>query len=475
MFGPPAIILIVALIYVRPQEFLDSLADFPALYVACAMGLAGTVVDLRRGHSRFVAPPQFLWIVAACLWITATVLIRAPKSIITLASEFGVAVALYFLLAQSVQSFRGLRAIAGAIVLATLFVVGVGIEQGFSTTGCILVDESFPGDNTFGSYDGRPCDTARACYFGEAEPGRQYLCEKVGLFGTSSIQGRIRYRGVLQDPNELALAACIALPLVFALLRKLQPVLRISLSALALMTVVVCLVLTGSRGGVLVFLAVIGVYFLKRFGLKGAALALCVAGPVLLLGGRGGAHAETSTNERLECWYEALMMFKSNPLAGVGYDQFGEYHYLTAHNAYLLTLAELGFLGMLLFSLVVYASAKVPYVVLRCTSAKLALGPKGSVAESLSAGHEPGQAEARAWSLALLGAFAGLIVGIFCLAFAYHSILWLYFGLSAARYASMKRPDGGFSVRLGWRDIALVAFLDLCVIVTVYLATRVLL
>ena len=69
-----------------------------------------------------------------------------------------------------------------------------------------------------GSYDGRPCVTPRECYLGDAEPGGQYMCEHIGWFGTTSVgNGRVRYRGVLQDPNELALAGGIGLPLAFAL------------------------------------------------------------------------------------------------------------------------------------------------------------------------------------------------------------------------------------------------------------------
>ena len=42
------------------------------------------------------------------------------------------------------------------------------------------------------------------CHEG-GEPGAIYRCERVGLFGTVSVgEGRVRYRGVLKDPNELA-------------------------------------------------------------------------------------------------------------------------------------------------------------------------------------------------------------------------------------------------------------------------------
>src|SRR5581483_6811753 len=48
------------------------------------------------------------------------------------------------------------------------------------------------------------------------DPLANYHCERVGPLGTSTQGGRVRYRGSLADPNELALMTCLALPLAFA-------------------------------------------------------------------------------------------------------------------------------------------------------------------------------------------------------------------------------------------------------------------
>ena len=68
--------------------------------------------------------------------------------------------------------------------------------------------------------------------------------------------------------------------------------------------------------------------------------------PVLLLGGRSGENADQSTLERYEAWSTGLTMFRGNPVFGVGARQFAEHHYLTAHNSYVLSFAELGFPGL---------------------------------------------------------------------------------------------------------------------------------
>jgi len=139
--------------------------------------------------------------------------------------------------------------------------------------------------------------------------------------------------------------------------------------------------------------------------------------------------------------------------------QFGEYHYLTAHNSYLLALAELGPLGLLLFSTIVYLSAKIPFVILRRSRATIDTASSALVV-------------ARPWAIALLAAFAGLGVGIFFLSFAYHYVLWIYIGLAGALYSAQKTHDPEFRVRFGLRDLALVVAADVGIIVTVYLYTK---
>jgi O-antigen ligase len=43
-------------------------------------------------------------------------------------------------------------------------------------------------------------------------------------------------------------------------------------------------------------------------------------------------------------------MFKSNPVFGVGPDMFTEHHHLTAHNSFVLVMAELGVVGLFFFT-----------------------------------------------------------------------------------------------------------------------------
>src|SRR4029079_18151040 len=150
---------------------------------------------------------------------------------------------------------------------------------------CIGGEES-AGDIS-GVPDGRPCELNEECRGAGAEPGFEYRCEHVGFFGTYSIDERVRYRGELHDPNEVALAICagaLSLLLGFAL-RKRTPA-GVFFYGLAAGLVFYTVYMTQSRGGLVAALLVPGIYIVRRYGLKSVIPAIAVAVPVLLLGGR---------------------------------------------------------------------------------------------------------------------------------------------------------------------------------------------
>jgi O-antigen ligase len=461
MFAIPGIIGLVFLIYVRPQEYFGPLRAVPFLYLWFGLWLLGLVIDLRIGNVRWRKTPQLWLVLGFFAYASTTALVHGPGNAAKAVTTLAVCMALYLGIAHAVQSFRALELVSAAVLAVVLFVCGVGAEQGFAPYGCVVIDESSPTDTASGKFDGRPCETSRTCYQGDAEPEAEYMCERIGLFGTTSIgQGRVRYRGTLQDPNELALAGGAGLPLAFALGRRKRSVKHGLLVALTLALVGVCAVLTASRGGQLVFLAVLGVFFVKRFGFGGLAVGGLLALPLLVLGGRGGEEAASSTVERIDCWAEALSMWRSHPFAGVGLGRFNEYHYMTAHNSYLLTLAELGLPGMLLFTAILYLSAKIPVEVLR----RFPRPRRGEPDDEAEV--------ARRWAMAYLAAFAGLAVGIFFLSFSYHYVLWIYLGLSGALYSAVRSHAPWFRVRLRALDLLAIGLIDTLVIVLVFVYTH---
>jgi O-antigen ligase len=208
--------------------------------------------------------------------------------------------------------------------------------------------------------------------------------------------------------------------------------------------------MTQSRSGQLALLAVVGAYFIRRFGWRGVVAAGLLSLPLIVFGGRAGEEADSSSAERLDCWEAGLGMFRTNPVLGVGAGQFANHHYLTAHNSFILTLAELGPLGLFLWSCAFYLVFKILVQALRDF-----------------ADNETSDIVAR-WAMALIASLAGSLVSSFFLSIAYHPILWVQFGLVAAFYAAIQRHAPHWRVRFGWRDLVLVAGTDIVIITAIY-------
>src|SRR5262249_53676530 len=152
-----------------------------------------------------------------------------------------------------------------------IFVASVGVDQGRSPFQCIVYNPmnssglAVPDGRAceMSERDGAPHDGVFDC-MAAGHVGLTYSCERVGLFGTTSVGGRVRYRGLLLDPNDLALATALAVPFSFAFVQMRRSVLRVALLVATLVVVLVEIVFTQSRGGQITIGCVLGAYFVKR-------------------------------------------------------------------------------------------------------------------------------------------------------------------------------------------------------------------
>lgn len=165
---------------------------------------------------------------------------------------------------------------------------------------------------------------------------------------------RIRWYGLFNDPNDLGLLLIIIIPFLVNMLMQR----RFVVPLISLSLVIPALYYTNSRGSMLAGAVAICSYFLIRYrSKKGFMLGLVLIVPLLLLGpSRMGdmSGKEESAYGRIESWYQGYQMFKSNPLFGVGMGSYTDYHELTAHNSFVLIMAELGFLGLFFFTGLIY-------------------------------------------------------------------------------------------------------------------------
>jgi O-antigen ligase len=250
----------------------------------------------------------------------------------------------------------------------------------------------------------------------------------------------VRYRGELNDPNEVSLTICagaLSLLIAFAIRRRGSLIVVVYWIAAAIVAWTV--VMTQSRGGLVAVMLVPGVYVVRKYGFKALVPALIVALPVLMLGGRSGESADESTRFRYEAWATGLDMFHHSPIFGVGARQFTEHNFLTAHNSYVLTLSELGLPGMVMFVSIIYLSVKSLVVGLR----ELRDIPEAEVATT--------------WGMSLLASMSGILFQINTLSFAYHSVLWVFFGLVGAWCSAVRSHRPEFRVGLTRRDLLIIS------------------
>ena len=161
---------------------------------------------------------------------------------------------------------------------------------------------------------------------------------------------RTRWYGVFNDPNDLGLALVLVIPLLLE--RCFQR--RWLLPLLTFPPILYGVYCTNSRGAMLSLAAGVFAYLVLRYrSVKGVIIGCVLAfigmtfGPSRLAEMSG---SDQSAYGRINAWYEGFQMFKSYPAFGVGSGMFEDYHSLTAHNSYILILAELGFFGSLFFA-----------------------------------------------------------------------------------------------------------------------------
>ena len=244
-----------------------------------------------------------------------------------------------------------------------------------------------------------------------------------------SQETRIQYVGIFNDPNDLGLLFVMCLPMAFYLSTRggfmgLRRLFWLALAAALLWGIF----LTNSRGAFVAVAVLVAVFVWRRRGIIWAAvLGSCFVVAMMALPSRMQELDvdEESAFGRIDAWYEGLQMFSGHPIFGVGAGNFTEINPLTAHNSFVLVLAETGIIGyMLWFIFVCYG--------FRMTMAVLHHNP------------EPADAATPAWkterSLAttLLLAQAGFFAAAFFLSRSYVILLYLLTALVLGWYTGAR-------------------------------------
>jgi len=178
----------------------------------------------------------------------------------------------------------------------------------------------------------------------------QFYNNGIGWSGQTFTKGttRIRYVGIFSDPNDLSLFFNMVIPfIVYYYIKTNKRILKL-FNLILLAGFIYAIYLTQSRGALIGLYIMINYFIWKKYGLKQVVLINLITLPLLLtFKGRMTDidPEEDSAYGRIEAWYEGFQMLKSYPLFGVGPGMFTEYHFRTAHNSFVLALAETGLAG----------------------------------------------------------------------------------------------------------------------------------
>jgi hypothetical protein len=188
------------------------------------------------------------------------------------------------------------------------------------------------------------------------------------LIGQGNDEGgaiyRLRGLAFINDPNDFAQLMVSLIPCLFLFWKKSSLPRNTLLVLIPSGILIFGMFLTHSRGGMLALLAVILFASRRKIGTIPASImaGLGFAG-ASVLGWSGGRDVSVEAGSgRMEAWATGIDLLKSHPLFGVGFQRFGEYFFITAHNTIVVCAAELGMFGLFWWVAFVFPTIRDAYV-----------------------------------------------------------------------------------------------------------------
>jgi putative inorganic carbon (HCO3(-)) transporter len=367
------LLLYLAMIYLRPQEFVEALRAQPIMLLLAGLVLGMLIIHNAFRKSRIIALDlrQGAFMLAFFAVIILSQLQHFYLEGARMAFDTFLPVfLLFFMIVNLVSSFEEMKRTYTLLFVMTVFLAANGVLQHYR------------------GYD---------------------------IAGQTMFDGRIRWIGIFEDPNDLGLAILSFTP--FAILKLTGRGIRLSgriAYAAVLCILIYALYLTNSRGTFIGLLAVLGYVFCRRWGLvRGLLVAAVLGGAAFALGPSRLADmsvSEESASGRIVAWQQGLQLLKWRPILGVGYANFTNYHPLTAHNSVVLCMAELGFVGLYVWMLLIVTSFHEAFIVER----------------------RAGEGEYAFYAQVLQLSLIGFFVAAFFLSRTYNEVLYIIVALCAS-------------------------------------------
>jgi putative inorganic carbon (HCO3(-)) transporter len=256
--------------------------------------------------------------------------------------------------------------------------------------------------------------------------------------------------GGTYDANDLALLFDVAIPFAFFSVKSSRPAVKAILIA-SMLLMLIGMVKTESRGGLLGLLVVLAIILLRSSGqarkytlmaLAAAAVFFMFAAPPAYWNRMDTIYhyqGDYNLNEaggRIMVWKNGLKMISASPLIGVGigcfpmeHEKLSEVHLqMAAHNAFLQAAAELGVFGLLLFVGIITVSLNTARRVRHDIR-------QGLISAELS------------WlASATEASFLGFVTGAFFLSHAYSGIFCVLAAMGAILHSRYKKEKAKHAI-----------------------------
>jgi len=415
-------LLFIIFLYVRPQEFWAVLLDLPVMDVMAGGAMICVFLEGSFDKNKFNYSPIAKIVVIMWLWFAFTQIPTGWLGGITYSlQKFSPTAILFYLIVLTVNNLARLRILLWVMIMVTTFLSVDAIVQfytGVSLVGTVALQRHM-GESTF-------------------------LAQAKGI-------------GIFADPNDLALHVVPILAFLLPPFYKRSIGKHAFFAVLLLIPLVTGVVYTRSRGGILAMAFVAWIYMRHRVG-----MVFSVVGLVLLFGLLAAiprfdttSASEGSAQSRLDHWAYGLQLFRASPIWGVGWTQFRADGYShTAHNSFVLVMAETGLVGAMIWVAMFYLAGKHIFRMQRLTR-----GPPWV---------EP-------MSKALEAALGGWMVGAFFLSQSYSFFLLILMGIVVAVVNILAKL--GFDISVTWtgRDTRNVFFIVMGMIIFIHVLAKTLL
>jgi hypothetical protein len=310
----PVVVLYIVLSLMSPDALPTAIRD---LHVNIILGLLAVAACLPGlGFSRISRLPDIYFLLSLLLASAIAIILTGWFGGVL--HDFAILIPILITFPFVVigcTSLTRLRVLAGFLVLTAVFV--------FSQDLIALLTQDYSSPYVL------------IQKIGETDDGTSYLMRYRGL-------------GVLSDPNDLGQFFVTVLPLLWLRWKKGSTFQNILLTLLPASILLLGIFITHSRGALVGLLIVLWFAFKDKLGVTtSSVLAGLALAALLVLNMSGGRSLNDDDGGRVAAWSLGLEIFKAHPVFGVGMGNFNNYNDtgLTAHNSYVLCIAELGFFG----------------------------------------------------------------------------------------------------------------------------------